>query len=167
MIEMFEIGTFVVYGNTGICKIEDISTLDIPGASNNRLYYVMTSLKGNGNRDFLPVDNTRVVIREVISKEDANSLFDRVADIPEIQVDNDKQREEKYKEFSKRCDCECWISIIKTIESRKKERLAQGKKITATDDRYYRLAADQLCSELAFVLELEANVIEEKIKSAI
>ena len=154
---MFEIGTYVVYGNTGICKIEDITTLDMPGANNDKMYYVLSSLRGKSNRDFLPVDNTKVVLRNVIDEKTAKELLDRFDDIPEIQADNDKLREEQFREFAKRCDCECWIAMLKAISIRKKERIAQGKKVTATDERYYRLATEQLYNELAFSLEMEIS----------
>ena len=162
---MFEVGTYVVYGNTGICKIEDITSLDMPGANNDRLYYVLSSVKGKSNRDFIPVDNTKVVLRTVIDEASAKELLERFHDIPEIEADNDKLREELFKEFTKRCDCECWIAMIKTIYTRKKERIAQGKKVTATDERYYRLATEHLYNELAFALEIETGEVEEMINT--
>lgn len=160
---MFEVGTYVVYGNTGICKIEDVTTLDIPGANKERQYYVMSPLRDQGSRDYLPVDNTKVVLREVIGREDALKLIDSIPDIEELEVDNDKIREEKYKELARRSDCASWISIIKTIYLRKQERIAQGKKVTATDERYYRMAVEHLYSELAFALEKETNEVEQFI----
>ena len=162
---MFEIGTYVVYGNTGICKIEDITTLDMPGTNNDRMYYVLSSLRGKGNRDFIPVDNTKVVLRNVIDEESAKELLERFDDVSEIQADNDKLREEQFREFAKRCDCECWIAMLKTISTRKKERIAQGKKVTATDERYYRLATEHLFNELAFALEVELSEVEEMINT--
>ena len=90
-------------------------------------------------------------------------MLERFDDVSEIQADNDKLREEQFREFAKRCDCECWIAMLKTISTRKKERIAQGKKVTATDERYYRLATVQLYNELAFSLDMEIGVIEEII----
>ena len=164
---MFEIGSYVVYGSTGICKIEDINTLDMPGATSDRLYYIMSSIRNNGNRVFLPVDNTKVVLRPVMDEKSANELIGRIENIPEIVADNDKVREEQYKEFSKGCDCEKWVAIIKTVTTRKKERFAQGKKVTATDERYFRLAGEHLYSELAFVLGKEITEIETLINNKI
>lgn len=160
---MFEIGTYVVYGNTGICKIEDVTTLDIPGANAERQYYVMSPIREQGSRDYLPVDNTKVVLREVISKDEALQLIDNITEIGLLEVDNDKLREEKYKELARRSDCASWITIIKTIYLRKQERIAQGKKITATDDRYYKMAVEHLYSELGFALDKEPSEIEEFI----
>jgi CarD family transcriptional regulator len=50
---------------------------------------------------------------------------------------------------------------MKTISLRNKERTAQGKKITATDERYYRMASEQLFGELAFAMELEPSEVEK------
>ncbi len=160
---MFKIGTYVVYGNTGICKIEDVTTLDIPGANAERQYYVMSPLREQGSRDYLPVDNTKVVLREVIGKDEALKLIDKIPEIELLEVENDKLREEKYKELARKSDCASWITIIKTIYLRKQERIAQGKKVTATDDRYYRMAVEHLYSELGFALNKEPSEIENFI----
>lgn len=160
---MFEIGTYVVYGNTGICKIEDVTTLDIPGANAERQYYVMSPIREQGSRDYLPVDNTKVVLREVISKNEALQLIDNIPEIGLLEVDNDKLREEKYKELARKSDCTSWITIIKTIYLRKQERIAQGKKVTATDERYYRMAVEHLYSELGFALEKDPSEVESFI----
>lgn len=164
---MFEIGTYVVYGNTGICRIEDITTLDMPWANSERQYYIMSPIRAQGSRDYLPVDNNKVVLRKVISKEEALELIDRIPEIELLEVDNDKLREEKYRELAKQSDCASWITIIKTIYLRKQERIAQGKKITATDDRYYKMAVEHLYSELGFALDKEPSEIEEFITNRI
>lgn len=160
---MFDIGAFVVYGNTGICKIEDITTIDMPGADNNRLYYIMTSVRKNGNRVFVPVDSMKIILRAVMDKNSAISFLDTMVEIDGITADSDKVREELYKEYFKRCDCESLVSIMKTISLRNKERTAQGKKITATDERYYRMASEQLFGELAFAMELEPSEVEKLV----
>lgn len=162
---MFKIGDYVVYGSTGICKIEDITQLDI--ADSDKLYYVLVPDNGRGGKSFLPVDNTKVVLRAVISKEEALQLIDRIPRIEEIGVGNDKLREEKYKELARQCDCESWVSIIKTIYVRKQQRIAQGKKITATDDKYCRIAEDSLYSELGFAIGKNKDEMEDFIKERI
>ena len=164
---MFEIGTYVVYGNTGICRIEDITTLDIPGTDKERLYYVMSPIHEQGSRDYLPVDNTRVVLREVIAPKEALELIDRIPRIEELDIGNEKLREDKYKEMARKSDCESWISIIKTVYLRRQERASQGKKITATDEQYYRLAVEHLYCELGFALDKNPDEIEQFITDRI
>ena len=38
---MFEKGEYVVYGSKGVCRIQEISHVDIPGVDQKRLYYIM------------------------------------------------------------------------------------------------------------------------------
>ncbi len=164
---MFKIGDYVVYGSTGICRIEDITHLDIGVGNSDKLYYVLVPGDGRGGRSFLPVDNTKVVLRAVISREEALELIDKIPQIERIGVGNDKQREEKYKELARQCDCESWVTIIKTIYVRRQERIAQGKKITATDDKYCRIAEDSLYSELGFAMGKNKDEMEVFIRERI
>ena len=94
--------------------------------------------------------------------------------IPSIQlliITDEKKREECYKETMRTCDCREFVSIIKTIYTRKQERLAEGKKVTASDEKYFSMAEDKLYGELAIALEMEKNkvkrllfVAREKVK---
>ena len=61
-------------------------------------------------------------------------------EIPTAWVDNEILREQNYKEAVKANDPEALVAIIKMIYQRKEKRLAQGKKCTATDARYFQLA---------------------------
>ena len=45
------------------------------------------------------------------------------------------------------------VAIIKMIYQRKQERLAQGKKCTATDAKYFQIAENLLYMELGVALE--------------
>ena len=38
---MFEKGEYIIYGRSGICKIEDITHLSISGIDQQKLYYVL------------------------------------------------------------------------------------------------------------------------------
>ena len=59
------------------------------------------------------------------------------------------------------------IVIIKTIYIRKQARLSHGKKTTATDERYLKLAEDHLYSEFSMLLDIPkehmADYIEQRV----
>jgi len=149
---MFKIGEYINYGHCGICKIEDITHLNIAGADKKRLYYVLNPINIKGNRIYFPVDKENVSARRLISKQEACQFLDEIPSIGEIWVENEKQREEKYKEALNSGECRQWVSIIKTLYQRKQVRLSQGKKMPAVDEKYMKLAEDALYNELAFVL---------------
>ena len=77
---------------------------------------------------------------------------------------DDRQRETKYKEAMRTCDYRAWVSIVKTLYLRKKERIAQGKKVTTLDERYMRAAENELFSELSLTLGIPREDMEHYIK---
>ena len=72
--------------------------------------------------------------------------------LPGTMENNEKMREQNYKEAVKANSPEALVSIIKMIYQRKQKRLAQGKKCTATDARYFQIAENLLYMELGIAL---------------
>ena len=60
------------------------------------------------------------------------------------------------------------MKIIKTIYLRRKSRIEEGKKLTYSDEKYYKMAEDNLYGEVAVTLSMtkeEAKAfIEEKVE---
>lgn len=164
---MFEKNDYIIYGTSGVCKVEDITTMNMDGISKERLYYVLSPSSQKGGKIFTPVDSEKTLMRRVLTREEASRLIDEIPDIEELWFTNDKQREEKYKECMKSCDCREWIKIIKTLYLRKQERSAQGKKITSTDEKYLRMAEDYLYSELEIPLGIPKDDMERYIAEQI
>ena len=60
---MFEVGEYIVYGCKGVCQVEEITHIDIPGSNKDRLYYVLAPLEDrNGRRCSAPTDNAKVAL---------------------------------------------------------------------------------------------------------
>ena len=62
--------------------------------------------------------------------------------------------------------CEEWIKIIKTIYLRKQKRLEAGRKVTAVDAKYFRMAEDNLYGELAISLDMPRSEVGTYITAA-
>ena len=164
---MFKIGEYVVYGMNGVCRVEEIGPMSLSGIDSNKVYYTLLPLYTKGSRVFTPVDNQKVVMRPVISKQDACNLIDEMKNVEQIEVADDKHRELAYKEALKSCDCRELIRIINTVLKRKEERLAQGKKMSACDERYLKQAQDSLYGECAISLKMEKDEVEDYIEHRI
>ena len=164
---MFKIGEYVVYGMNGVCIVEEIGPKSLSGIDSNKVYYTLLPLYTKGSRVFTPVDNQKVVMRPVISKQDACNLIDEMKNVEQIEVADDKHRELAYKEALKSCDCRELIRIINTVLKRKEERLAQGKKMSACDERYLKQAQDSLYGEFAISLKMEKDEVEDYIEHRI
>lgn len=164
---MFAVGDYVVYGNNGICQVKDISHIDIPGAPGDRMYYFLCPVGVKESIIYSPVDSTKVIMRHILSVEEIDELLAKVSDIPEMEVVSDKHMEMKYKEVIASCDTRNLISMIKTIHKKRIKRESEGKKITATDERYMKKAEENLTNELVFALGKDKSEIAsviEKIK---
>ena len=160
---VFQKGEYVVSGNKGVCVVDDITTLDISGVDREREYYILKPIYMAGSTVYVPVDTADTSMRRVLSKEEADKLIHDIPGIPLITISNDKLLEQEYRGCMKTNDCAEWIRIIKTIYLRKQKRIEAGRKVTAVDAKYFRLAEDNLYGELAVALEMPRNEVESYI----
>lgn len=152
---------------SGVCKVEEIGTMNLTGIDDDKLYYTLAPLYTKGNRVFTPVENRKVIMRPIMTKNEVLELIDDSMDIELIQAEHDKSREIAYKDALRSCDCREWIRIIRTALKRKDERLAAGKKMAACDERYLKQAQDNLYGEFAVSLQIDKKEVESYISQRI
>lgn len=160
---MFQVGDYIVYGSMGVCKVENVGPIDIRELSKNKDYYTLVPVYSKGSKVFTPTDNNKVIMRPIIPKEEAMKLIDRIEEIDTIWLDDEKRREQVYKEALRKCDCEECIKIIKTLYQRKQLRIAAGKKATSSDTKYFEIAEECLYGELAISLQMKKDEVQEYI----
>lgn len=156
---MFKAGDYVVYGNAGVCKVEGIGPLTI--GNSDKEYYTLVPVYGRNSRIYAVVDSEKVVIRPIMTKTESDALLDEVEEIDALSIGDEKRREEIYKETMRTCDCKEWVRIIKALYFRKMDRLAKGKKVTSSDERYLQMAEENLYGELACSLQMPKEKVEE------
>ena len=145
---MFQIGDYIVKPIKGICKVEDILHLDMPGVDKKRCYYLLIPKNDKNEKIYMPTDTKDTHVRKILTEEEAKKLIEEIPQIEEMKVGNDKKREQIYSDAVKSCNPRALISIIKDLYLRKKRRERRGKKNTAVDERYFSLAESTLYSEL-------------------
>lgn len=161
---MFRENDVVVYGNRGVFRVINVGKLSMGVADKDRIYYTLCPVYQPETVIYVPVDNQKIIMRLVVSKEEAKKL---VLEIPEIEtawITNEREREQQYKEVLRSGDCRELIKIIKTLYQRKRSRIQKGKKAMAVDERYFRQAEDRLYEELAFALEVGKDRIQAYIR---
>jgi CarD family transcriptional regulator len=164
---MFNSGDHVVYGNNGVCIVENVGTVNLSGINKESQYYTLIPLYSRNSKVFAPVDNVKTVIRKVISKNEALDLLDNLISLELVEIDDYKKREEYYKKVIHDCECVELIRIIKTLYLNKQTRIAQGKKNTALDEKYLRLAQENLYGELAVALDIEKSGVIDVISKKV
>lgn len=163
--KMFRIGQYVSCGNKGVCTVEKITTLDISGVDKEKMYYILKPCYMATSTVYVPVDSSATSMRPILTKEEAEALIASITDIPMLTIQNEKFLEQDYRASMKTNQCEEWVRIIKTIYSRKQKRLQAGRKETAVDSKYFKIAEDNLYGELAIVLDIQRSEVCDYISN--
>ncbi len=162
---MFEVGEYIVYGINGICRVEKICPSPFD-PSDTRTFYLLVPLKNpTSSTIYTPVDNERVPMRRLMTKEQIHSLIDSMPAIDELTVPIEKQRREIYRTTIGALEPTGYVQVIKTVHRRREELTAAHKHFPVTDLEYGRLAKHLLYSECALVLGLAEEGVEEYIAS--
>lgn len=165
---MYEVGDYVINSGNGICRIEERMHLDMEGVDENQWYFLVVPVDEQTTRLYIPVEKIADKTRMVMNELEAWSLMDGVVQVDELEIPNDRMREQIYKRAVLSNDPVQLIRVIKTIFVRKKQREAEGKKTTVVDERYFKLAENNLYDELAFAIgrgrEEIPDLIAERIE---
>ena len=78
---MFKKGEYVVCGNNGICKVADVSTLNMAGTPKDRVYYILKPVYAEASTVYIPVDNHKVALRAALTENDVHELIKKIPDL--------------------------------------------------------------------------------------
>jgi CarD family transcriptional regulator len=164
---MFEVGDSVVSTTNGICRITDIVDLDMSGSHEKKSYFLLVPYNEENAKVYIPIDAAEQRIRRAMNREEALDFIHGIQGTGELLVTNEKERETTYKKAVRSSDPVQLIMIIKSLHRRREERLAQGKKCTSVDERYYKIATHNLHSELAYALECTEDEVWKVIRESV
>lgn len=162
---MFNKGDYVVNSNNGICRIDDIVELNTPNGK--KKYYLLIPFNEQTAKIYIPLDSASKRIRYAMNKDQAIQLIESIKNINETYIENEKEREKIYKDAINSCNPQKLVGIIKNLYLRRLERTNSGKKNTVVDDRYFKLAENQLHNELSFALQVEKEQVLQIIAQSI
>lgn len=149
---MFEIGQYVVKANTGVCKVTEIRSVSMSEEDEAREYYILAPYSDSRSTILVPVGSDKSNVRSIMTEEEAGAFIHQIPEIEVAWIESDRQREQHYKDAIKSNRPDQLVSIIKNLYIRSRERELQGKKTTAVDDRYVKIAETALYQELAIAL---------------
>lgn len=154
-----------MYGAKGVCQVTAVGTVDFSGGIKGRMYYTLAPKYMEGSTVYTPVDTKGSVMRPVMTREEAMELIDGIPQIEELWIKDEKGREQIYREAIKSCDNRELIRIIKTIYNRGRSRMAAGKKVTVADNKYFKIAEENVYGELAVSLGMTREGVKKYVES--
>ena len=156
---MFQIGDKIVYSVYGICRISDIVEKEVGDVK--RKYYELAPLSDGRSTIFTPVDSTKVLLRPVISKNQAIELLENSDSVDMEWPDNVWKRNQEFKSITQNADLQENISLYKLLVSRKQELTESGKKMIIQDSKMLDLVSKLVFAELKEVFGVENDEIEK------
>lgn len=161
---MFQPGDLLVYGTTGVCRVEEITCPQSTGPDKNKPYYLLKPLYQDGVI-YTPVDNQKVSIRPVISREEAESLIDLIPSLrtevfraPTLQA-----LAQHYQAAVQSHDCQELVRLMMSIYTKRQQAEAQKRRLGLVDERYMRQAERLLYGELSAALDIPFEDVQPYI----
>jgi CarD family transcriptional regulator len=155
---MFKVNDYVVYGSMGINKIVDILK-DKNISDNETEYYVLQPAFNNNMTIKTPVNNPKVLMREIITKDDALSLIESMSETETVWINNNRERNENFKAALKTGESEEWAKLIKTLYQEKQEKSEHGKYLAMGDADVMKTAEKNLNEEFAIAFNISPEEV--------
>lgn len=161
---MFQPGELVMYGTTGVCRVESIDRPNLTGADCGKAYYHLKPLQQDGII-YTPVENSKVSIRPVMTREEANAL---ISQIPTIWAEacralTIQALTQHYQAAIHSGDRRELIRLMMSIYAKQKQAEAQKRRLGMVDERYMKQAERLLYGELAASLEIPFDQVQSYI----
>ena len=156
---MYKIGSIVVYGTEGLCKICDITERTFGKETSE--YYVLSPLANEAETVFVPKNNEKVLkrMRPILSKERASELLEAAPSEYGEWVENDRERQQIYKQILLCGSSEELLMMTRALYLHQIELLERGKKLHAADERFLKDAEKMLFEELAYVFGITVSEV--------
>jgi len=165
---MFKPGDIIIYGNTGVCRVEEISCPNLPGADKTKEYYLLTPLFQEG-KIYTPVDNSKVFIRSAITRQQADELIDMIPQLQVHQISSTsiQQLDDRYRAFFSTHNCADLLELIISVYNKKHSPSNSRQKLGQIDERYMKRAEGLLYGELAYALGITPKEVPHYISCRI
>lgn len=154
---MFQPGDLIVYGRTGVCRVEGIEEYK------GQAFYVLSPLYQNCDIK-TPVEG-KVFMRPVITREEADALIDMIPAVEAQPFENKALREltEHYQGLLNCHECKDLVELTMSIYAKKRAAEREKRKFGVVDERFLREGEALLHGELAVALDITVDEVPKYI----
>lgn len=163
---LFKIADKIIYGETGVCIVEDICEKEFI-KNQKKLYYILRPVQNKGNVIYAPVENCKIAMRNIITKQEAENIINNIPKNLENMDQNEPASIEEYKNEICKHDPKKLVELTAKIYNKKKAVALQKKRLNAIDEKYMKIAENLLFGELAEVLGISINDVPKYISQQI
>ncbi len=155
-------GNYVIYRSSEICRIDGFETKSFDGVT-QREYCVLVPENDQRSKYYVPMDCAEDKLRQLLTKDEIYSLIDGMKCEQPDWGNTETHRKERFNEVLGSGDYRLIISMMHSLYLEKQERLSQGKKLLAADEKAMKAAESLINLEFSFVLGINESEMESFI----
>ena len=153
----------VYYGTAGVCKVGDICKSPFD-KNDDRTYYMLEPGDFSGGTIiYAPADGGKVMLRALMTAEEAKGIIAAMAEMEPIEVTNEKHRRDEYRNALREGTPLSVARVIKSVYERRKKAIKAQKRLSDTDTEFDKTARRALLGEISHVLGIEAAEAERLV----
>lgn len=164
---MYAVGTSILYGRIGVCRIESIGAPPFQKGPAPSYYKLRAVFSTSNELIYVPVD-TAPLMRPLIGVGEASACLQRFAQM-KPQVFRFRRMPDliaHYQQLLSSCRLEDCLLLIKEVYTKERELAGHRKKLGQVDTRYLKIAERLVCEELAAVLHTTPEHMKNQLYAA-
>lgn len=156
MENAYQKGDYVRYGADGVCVVADIEAMVSADRRSTRQYYVLRPVADPGTRVFVPMDNPLLMgkIHAILTREEVDAAIAESAHAPLEWIADRNRRCERFREILKTSQPLPLLQLCCCIHNRRRQLLAEGKRLSGSDEAILKQAEKLVENEFAFSLDI-------------
>lgn len=162
------IGTYVQYGKTGVCLVQEQTSIKIGRETSQ--YYVLAPISDGRSSVYVPCNNAELVarMRPLLTREEIDALLSSAEDERQPWIDDRNERGALYRRVTGEGDRRHLVRVICCLFRKKHERQEMGKQLSTMDENALQECMRLIDEEFSMVLDIPrsevVNYILERIE---
>lgn len=157
---MLKIGSIIVYGTEGVCKVTDVQKMSFSTLDEPKDYYILVPESNNSSKLYLPKDNEKLMsrVKKLLTYKEIKELI--ASDDNDLEwIDDSKLRNKYYKEILSSCDRNKIFALAKQLYLIKSGKLLVAKAFTSWMEDMLKKTAQILYQEFSYVTVISYDEI--------
>jgi CarD family transcriptional regulator len=163
---MFSKGDTVVYGNNGLCIIEDVREMNFGGDIGT--YYVLKPKSSKASTLYVPLSKENLVskMRSVLTKDEIDNILTSIGDALEW-TDNKAERNKIFLDILSDGSACKLLKMIKCLYVKKEEMQSIGKNLSPGDEKLLKMSEKLINEEFAVSLDCLPEDVDGYIRKKV
>lgn len=155
MSEAAKIGTYVLYGKTGVCLVKEQTVM------NGGQYYVLSPVSDSRSSVYVPLSNDELVgrMRPLLTREEIDLLLSRADEVRMEWPEDRNERATLCRGVLCGGDRKELVRLLCCLMRRKAERIEMGKRLSSMDENFLQECVRLVQEEFSMVLGIPTREV--------